>query len=66
MDLIKDLDNYDKCQALEVEGVRAAEADNYEEALAKFGEAIQCCPANPSPYNNRAQVHRLRQNIEGF
>lgn len=48
---------------MEVEAVRAAEGGRLEEALQLLTTAITMAPAYPSPYNNRAQVHRLRGDI---
>lgn len=45
--------------------MRAAEAQDYVTAIAKFSEAIQLCSQNPSPYNNRAQAYRLMEKVSG-
>uniref|UniRef100_A0A914BZT9 Tetratricopeptide repeat protein 36 n=1 Tax=Acrobeloides nanus TaxID=290746 RepID=A0A914BZT9_9BILA len=58
-----DLPNIDECTRLEALGVRAAESKDYSSALEKFSEAIEKCPGNPSPYNNRAQTYRLMEKI---
>lgn len=61
-----DLPNIDECRRLESLGVRAAETKDYPNALTKFTEAIEICPNNPSPYNNRAQAYRLMENVDGI
>jgi len=38
----------------------------FDKALHKFAEAMKCCPLNPSPYNNRAQLLRMMGRIPGF
>lgn len=45
--------------------MKLAEEGKHEEALHKFAAAIQACPQNPSPYNNRAQAYRLLKRHEG-
>jgi len=60
---VSSLPGFIECNKLEVEGVQLAEGGFFDEALLKFTGAINCCPSNPSPYNNRAQLYRLMQKI---
>ncbi|XP_076057471.1 tetratricopeptide repeat protein 36 isoform X2 [Oratosquilla oratoria] len=53
-----------EAKALEVEGVRLAEAGDVDEALVKFGAAIAIAPNRASGYNNRAQALRLQGKID--
>lgn len=48
----------------EVEGVKLAEAANFDEALEKFNKSIELAPNRPSPYNNRAQLFRFQKEDE--
>ncbi|KAI9591964.1 hypothetical protein BDF19DRAFT_453183 [Syncephalis fuscata] len=48
-----------KLKAMEIEGVRLAEADNYPGAIERLTEVVTLCPRYASVYNNRAQVYRL-------
>lgn len=52
-------------KALELEGVRAAEAGDLHAALERFGEAISLLPERASAYNNRAQARRLQGDVAG-
>lgn len=56
----------DAASRLEVEAIKLAEGPerDYEGALVLLTEAIAKAPGYPSPYNNRAQVHRLRGDME--
>ncbi len=45
---------------LEREGVREAEAGNFEKSLQIFNNAINLAPLYPASYNNRAQLNRMR------
>jgi hypothetical protein len=48
-----------RSKALEVEGVKLAEAGKLEEALEKLNESIEKAKDRPSPFNNRAQLYRF-------
>lgn len=52
-------------KALELQGVRAAEAGDLHTALQRFGEAISLLPERASAYNNRAQARRLQGDVAG-
>jgi hypothetical protein len=52
-------------KALELQGVRAAEAGDLHTALEKFGQAISLLPDRASAYNNRAQARRLQGDVAG-
>lgn len=54
-----------EAKKLEIQGVRAAESKNLDEALSLLTRAIELCPTRASLFNNRAQVLRLRGNVEG-
>ncbi|CAO3687814.1 unnamed protein product [Umbelopsis vinacea] len=51
-------------QELEKEGVKLAEEDHLDEALDKLSQAITICDYYASVYNNRAQVYRLKNDLE--
>lgn len=51
-------------QELEKEGVKLAEEDQLDEALDKLSQAITICDYYASVYNNRAQVYRLKNDLE--
>lgn len=51
-------------KALEVEAVREAEQGRLAQALSLLTEAVTMAPECPSPYNNRAQVYRLQNQVE--
>lgn len=55
----------EQSKALELEGVRAAEAGDLHTALEKFGQAICLLPERASAYNNRAQARRLQGDVAG-
>ncbi|XP_036114144.1 tetratricopeptide repeat protein 36 [Molossus molossus] len=55
----------EQCKALELQGVRAAEAGNLGTALERLGRAIQLLPERASAYNNRAQARRLQGDVAG-
>ena len=55
-----------EARALEVEGVKAAEAGDMDMALDHFSHAIQVAPHWPSAYNNRAQALRLKGDVKGW
>lgn len=55
-----------KAQDLEVEGIRQASGNQLEQALASFERAIDLWPDRASIYNNRAQVYRLKNQIDGI
>jgi hypothetical protein len=50
---------------LEIEGIHAAEKEEFDAATALFTQSIQACPTRASGYNNRAQTYRLLGKIEG-
>ncbi|KAK7501789.1 hypothetical protein BaRGS_00006875 [Batillaria attramentaria] len=54
-----------KAKALEVEGVKAAEAGDLDMALDCFSRAVAVAPHWPSAYNNRAQALRLKGDTKG-
>lgn len=54
-----------EAKKLEIQGVRAAESKNLDEALSLLTRAIELYPTRASLFNNRAQVLRLRGNVEG-
>ena len=51
---------------LELEGVKEAEAGRFDQALEIFSRAVELCPKSASAYNNRAQVYRLKYDIESW
>lgn len=51
---------------LEEKAVKAAEAKDYDLAIATFQSAIDIAPGRAAPYNNRAQTYRLIGNDEGI
>ncbi|XP_064103645.1 tetratricopeptide repeat protein 36 homolog [Macrobrachium nipponense] len=53
-----------KAKAMELEGVKAAEAGDVEGAIKFFSNAIDLAPTRASGYNNRAQALRLQGKIE--
>ncbi|KAG2180964.1 hypothetical protein INT43_008546, partial [Umbelopsis isabellina] len=53
-----------RLQQLENEGVRLAEEQKLDEALDKLSQAITICDYYASIYNNRAQVYRLKGDID--
>lgn len=55
----------EQSKALELQGVRAAEAGDLHTALEKFGQAICLLPERASAYNNRAQARRLQGDVAG-
>ncbi|XP_063111942.1 tetratricopeptide repeat protein 36 isoform X2 [Cavia porcellus] len=55
----------EQCKALELQGVRAAEAGDLSTALERFGQAIALLPERASAYNNRAQARRLQGDVAG-
>lgn len=55
----------EQSKALELQGVRAAEAGDLQTALQRFGEAISLLPERASAYNNRAQALRLQGDVAG-
>ena len=50
---------------LESEGVQLAEEEKFDAALELFNKAVQLQPENAASYNNRAQLLRLKGDIEG-
>ncbi|XP_004636506.1 tetratricopeptide repeat protein 36 isoform X1 [Octodon degus] len=55
----------ERCKALELQGVMAAEAGDLSTALESFGQAIGLLPERASAYNNRAQARRLQGDVAG-
>ncbi|XP_037363760.1 tetratricopeptide repeat protein 36 [Talpa occidentalis] len=55
----------EQSKALELQGVRAAEAGEFSTALERFGQAINLLPERASAYNNRAQARRLQGDVAG-
>uniref|UniRef100_A0A8C5K8Y3 Tetratricopeptide repeat protein 36 n=1 Tax=Jaculus jaculus TaxID=51337 RepID=A0A8C5K8Y3_JACJA len=55
----------EQSKALELQGVRAAEAGDLHTALERFGQAINVLPERASAYNNRAQARRLQGDVAG-
>ncbi|KAL1782134.1 tetratricopeptide repeat protein 36 [Sigmodon hispidus] len=53
----------EQSKALELQGVRAAEAGDLHTALERFGQAICLLPERASAYNNRAQARRLQGDV---
>ncbi|PJF17130.1 hypothetical protein PSACC_03053 [Paramicrosporidium saccamoebae] len=54
-----------RAAGLEVEAIKAAEEDkDFERAALILTKAVEQCPSYPSPYNNRAQVYRLQNNLD--
>ena len=49
-----------KAKELEILAVQNAEEGNVDAALNHLNEAVECCPASASVYNNRAQVLLLK------
>ncbi|KAI6183381.1 Tetratricopeptide repeat protein 36-like protein [Aphelenchoides bicaudatus] len=58
------LKDYEQSHQLEIEGIRLSEERKHEEAIAKFDQAIEVCPQNPSAYNNRAQQRQLLKQLD--
>uniref|UniRef100_A0A914X1W6 Tetratricopeptide repeat protein 36 n=1 Tax=Plectus sambesii TaxID=2011161 RepID=A0A914X1W6_9BILA len=56
--------NLAEVKRLEIEGVKAAEAKQLDEAVSLLTRAVDLCPTRASTFNNRAQVLRLRGNVE--
>ncbi|CRK99466.1 CLUMA_CG012699, isoform A [Clunio marinus] len=52
-------ENIKKSKRLEVQGIELTEKGKLADALMKFNAAIEMAPNRPSPYNNRAQLHRF-------
>lgn len=46
---------------LEIDGVTLTESGKLDDALIKFNESIAIASQRPSPYNNRAQLHRFME-----
>jgi tetratricopeptide (TPR) repeat protein len=53
-----------RLQQLEKEGVVLAEEQKLDEALDKLSQAIAICDYYASVYNNRAQVYRLKGDVD--
>ncbi|XP_068221196.1 tetratricopeptide repeat protein 36 homolog [Palaemon carinicauda] len=54
-----------EAKAMELKGVKAAEAGDVDGAIKFFSDAITMVPSRASGYNNRAQALRLQGKIEG-
>jgi len=55
-----------EARTLELQGVAAAEAGKFDEAIKIFTASIDVAPEHASSYNNRAQAFRLKGNIAGI
>lgn len=55
-----------KAKTLELQGVKAAESGNLDEAIDCFSHAVTIAPHWASAYNNRAQALRLKGDIKGM
>lgn len=53
-----------QARQLELKAIEEASAKKFDESLVTFGESLLLWPDRASTYNNRAQVHRLRNHIE--
>ena len=62
---VKLSDKQVRSKALELEAIKSANEQKYEEALGEFDEALMLWPERASIYNNRAQTYRLLNRIEG-
>ena len=61
-------DNVDavlNAKRLEVQGVKAADGGDLDEAMSFFNQAVAVAPSHPAGYNNRAQVLRLKGDDDG-
>uniref|UniRef100_A0A914Y4N0 Tetratricopeptide repeat protein n=1 Tax=Panagrolaimus superbus TaxID=310955 RepID=A0A914Y4N0_9BILA len=65
-DPCENLPRFSECRELEKIGIQLAEEEKFDDAIEKFNAAIEICPLNPHPYNNRAQAYRLQNKIEGL
>ena len=54
-----------EAKTLEKEGIRVAECGDLSKSISIFTKSIEVAPRRASGYNNRAQAHRLKGNIEG-
>lgn len=52
-----------RAKPLEVESVKLAEKGNLDQAIEKINEAIEISSKRPSCYNNRAQIYRLKGDL---
>eukprot|EP00057_Strongylocentrotus_purpuratus_P006751 XP_011661225.1 PREDICTED: tetratricopeptide repeat protein 36 homolog [Strongylocentrotus purpuratus] len=59
-------DDDKRAKELEVEGVKSAEANDFDAALNYFSQAVSIAPNRASCYNNRAQALRLRGDVDGL
>jgi len=59
-------DNETDCEQLEVRGIEAAEEDQLDLALSLFNQSIALAPERPDGYNNRAQLYRLKDDLESM
>lgn len=55
-----------KSKLFEIEGIKLAEQEKYDEALQQFNESIKMAPHRPSAWNNRAQAYRLIEKDDGM
>ncbi|XP_063965521.1 tetratricopeptide repeat protein 36 homolog [Lytechinus pictus] len=58
-------DEANRAKELELEGVKSAEANDFDAALNYFNQAVSLAPNRASCYNNRAQALRLRGDVDG-
>uniref|UniRef100_A0AC34RMS9 Rab-GAP TBC domain-containing protein n=1 Tax=Panagrolaimus sp. JU765 TaxID=591449 RepID=A0AC34RMS9_9BILA len=63
-DPFENLPNIAECRELEKQGIEAAEKNDLDSSISLFTKAIETCPGNPSPFNNRAQTYRLQNKLE--
>ena len=54
-----------QAKQLELQAMEQANSRQLQEALQTFGQALALWPDRASIYNNRAQTHRLLNQIEG-
>ena len=54
-----------QAKQLELEGIEFCNSNQSEQALNKFNAAAELWPNRASIYNNRAQVYRLINRIDG-
>jgi tetratricopeptide (TPR) repeat protein len=55
-----------RSKQLENDGIRLTEQSKFDEALAKFNEAIEIAPNRATLYNNRAQLYQFVGNHESM
>lgn len=55
-----------QAKQLELDGIAAAEKENYGVALDLLSRSIKLAPQRASGFNNRAQILRLIGKVEGW